>query len=96
MISASTATNPRDSHLRKTAAISDVEGDAAVDAAVDADVANPGAARFRFASGHEITVAAAVEAHLPAKAAMDHPDRSAKFKRNMIRTAILLAHPVKA
>ena len=85
------ATNPRDSYLRKTTAISDVE----VGAAIDAYVANPKAARFRFSSGYEMDVAAAVEAHLPAKAAVGDPDRSAKFKRNMIRTAILLAHPVK-
>ena len=85
----SMATNPTDSHLRKTAAISSVE----VDAAVDAYWANPSGARFRFASGYEMDVAAAVEAHLPAKVAVVDPDRSVKFKRNMIRTAILLALP---
>ncbi len=66
-----------------------------VEAVVDAYVANPSAARFRFASGREMDVAAAVEAHLPVKVAVGDPDRSAKFKRNVSRTAILLAHPVK-
>lgn len=80
-------TNPRDSLLLKAARISEAE----LSAAVDAYVANPSAARFRFRSGLEMDVTAAVEADPPAKAAVIDPDRSAKFKRIMIRTAILLA-----
>jgi hypothetical protein len=85
------ATNPTVSDLRKAAEISDDE----IDAAVDAYSAGRGVSPFIFAAGYVLDVAAAVHAHLPAKAAVAHPDRSEKFKRNMVRTAILLAHPVK-
>ena len=80
-------TNPRASCLLKAAKISEAE----LGAAIDAYVANPRAARFRFRSGYELDVTAAVEADPPAKVAVVDPDRSAKFKRTMIRMAILLA-----
>jgi hypothetical protein len=62
---------------------------------VDAYLVEPKFAPFRFVSGHAINVAAAVDAHQPTKAAVIDPDRSEKFKRTKVRTAILLAHPVK-
>ena len=85
------ASNPTVSELRKAVDITDDE----VEAAIDAYLGDPKFAPFHFACGHAINVAAAVEVHQPAKAAMIDPDRSAEFKRNMVRTAILLAHPVK-
>lgn len=86
------ATTPTVSEMRKAAQISDDE----IDAAVDAYVASPTAGPFRCASGHQIDVPAAVRAYLPAVAAVADPDRTPKFKWTMVRTAILLAHPVKA
>jgi hypothetical protein len=77
--------------LRRAAEITDQE----IDAAVEAYLTSPKAEPFRFASGYVIDVEAAVQAHQPAKAAARDPDRSAKFKRTMVRTATLLAHPVK-
>jgi hypothetical protein len=85
------AANPTVSDLRKAAEITDQE----IDAVVDAYLVEPKFAPFRFASGHAINVAAAVEAHQPAKAAVIDPDRSEKFKRTKVRTAILLVQPVK-
>jgi hypothetical protein len=85
------ATTPTVSELRKAAEITDQE----IDAAVDAYLADPRARPFHFASGYEIDVAAAIERHMPAKIALADADRTPKFKRNTVRTAILLAHPVK-
>jgi len=79
------------SDLRKASEVTDQE----IDAAVDASVATPRTAPFRFASGHEADVAAAVDTYPPAVTAVADPDRTPKFKSTMIRTAILLAHPVK-
>ncbi|MHB2208527.1 hypothetical protein [Methylobacterium sp. CM6257] len=79
--------------LRRAAEITDQE----IDAAVEAYLADPKAEPFRFASGHQIDVAAAVDAHQPARAAAADPDQTRRFvKWTMIRTAILLAHPAKA
>jgi hypothetical protein len=85
------AANPTVSDLRKAAAISNDE----IDAAAYAYLANPNAGPFRFASGYEIDLATAVDAYQPAVAAVADPDRTAKFKWTMVRTAILLAHPLK-
>ena len=85
------ATNPTVSDLWKASEVTDPE----IDAAIDAYLADRKAGLFQFASGYEIDVAAAVHAHPPSKAAIADPDRTAKFKRIMVRTAILLAHPVK-
>jgi hypothetical protein len=65
------ATIPTVAELRKAAEITDQE----IDAAVDAWLAEPKFAPFRFASGHAINVAAAVQAHPPARAAVGDPDR---------------------
>jgi hypothetical protein len=53
-----TKTIPTVGELRKAAEVTDQE----IDAAVDAYLANPKAEPFRFASGYEIDVAAAVSA----------------------------------
>ena len=85
------ATNPTVSELRKAAEIKTDE----IDAAAYAYLANPNARPFRFSSGYEIDLPAAVDAYPPAIAAVADPDRTAKFKWTMVRTAILLARPVK-
>ena len=77
--------------LRRKSEVTDDE----IDAAADAYVANPKAAPFRFASGHEVDLDAAVHAYPPTVAAVGDPDRRPKVKWTMVRTAILLAHPVK-
>jgi hypothetical protein len=85
-------TTPTVSDLRKAAEVTNDE----IDAAAYAYLANPKADAFRFSSGHEIDLAAAVHAYQPAVAAVADPDQTPKFKWTMVRTAILLAHPVKA
>jgi len=85
------ATNPTVSELRKAGEIKNDE----IDAAAYAYLANPKAGPFRFASGHEIDLTAAVDAYQPGLAAVADPNRTPKFKWTMVRTAILLAHPVK-
>lgn len=85
------APNPTVSELRKSAEIKNED----IDAAPYAYLANPKAAPFRFSSGHEIDLAAAVGAYRPAVAAVADPDRTPKLKWTMVRTAILLAYPVK-
>ena len=85
------AANPTVFDLWRAGRITDYD----IDAAIDAYLADPKAEWFRFACGDEVDVAAAVEADLPARAAVADPDRSSKFKRTVVRAAILLAHPVK-
>src|ERR1700709_637855 len=80
------AINPTVSEFRKATEITNQE----IDAAADAYLADPKAAAFRFASGYEIDAAAAVNAHQPPPLAVADPDRTPKFKRTMVRTAILL------
>jgi hypothetical protein len=65
-----------------------------VNAAVDVFMKDATVSLFQFASGHTIDPAAAVQAHLPSKAAVADPDRNEKFRRGMVRIAILLARPV--
>ena len=83
--------NPTVFNLWKAGWITDYD----IDAVVDAYLADPKAECFRFACGHEIDVAAVVDADLTVRAAVADPDRSSKFKRTVVRAAILLAHPVK-
>ena len=85
------ASNPTVSDLFKAAKVTDAEIKAAVETYLSGSKPGP----HRFACGYVINVADAVQADQPAKAAVNHPDRLVKFKRNMVRTAVLLAHPVK-
>jgi hypothetical protein len=84
------ASNPTGSELRKTSDVTDDE----ITAAVDAVLADLASEAYSLASGWTLDLVAAVANH---KASQDAllTDREA-YKRNMIRTAILLAHPVKA
>lgn len=51
---------------------------------------------FRHARTEAVSVAAAaVKAHEPARAAVADPERTEKYRRGMVRTAILLARPVE-
>ena len=84
------ATNPTVSELRKTSDVTDDE----ITAAVDAVLADLATEAYPLAKGWTLDLVAAIAAH---KASQDAllTDREA-YKRNMGRTAILLAHPVKA
>jgi hypothetical protein len=84
------ASNPTVSELRKTSDVTDDE----ITAAVDAVLADLATEAYPLANGWTLDLVAAVANH---KASQDAllTDREA-YKRNMVRTAILLAHPVKA
>jgi hypothetical protein len=84
------ASNPTVSELRKTSDVTDDE----ITPAVDAVLADLASEAYPLAKGWTLDLVAAVANH---KASQDAllTDREA-YKRNMIRTAILLAHPVKA
>ncbi|MDF2599920.1 MAG: hypothetical protein K0Q54_2743 [Methylobacterium brachiatum] len=83
------ATNPTVSELRKTSDVTDDE----ITAAVDAVLADLATESYPLAKGWVLDLVAAIAAH---KASQDAllTDREA-YKRNMVRTAILLSHPVK-
>ena len=61
-----------------------------VSAAVDVFMRDPTVSLFRFGSGHTLDSAAAVEAHEPAARAVADQDLTEKFRRGMVRTAIML------
>jgi hypothetical protein len=84
------ASNPTVSELRKTSDVTDDE----ITAAVDAVLADLATEAYPLAKGWTLDLVAAVASH---KASQDAllTDREA-YKRNMVRTAVLLAHPVKA
>lgn len=75
--------------LRRKAIITDDE----ISAATAAYLADPGGDPCRFGSGHKLDLAAAVEAHRPAKAAVAEKTMKEAYRRTMIRTAIILAVP---
>jgi len=83
------ASNPTVSELRKTSGVTDDE----ITAAVDAVLAGLATESYPLANGWTLDLVAAIAAH---KASQDAllTDRDA-YKRNMVRTAILLAHPVQ-
>ncbi|QGY02342.1 hypothetical protein MMSR116_10990 [Methylobacterium mesophilicum SR1.6/6] len=83
------ATNPSVSELRKAAEISDQE----IDAAIDAVLADLAANAYPLAKGWTLDL---VEMLQTDERAADAPKTDkAAWKRDMGRTAILLAHPVK-
>jgi hypothetical protein len=75
--------------LRRKAVITDKE----ISAAIEAFLANPAGAPFKFTSGHTLNVRAAVNEHRPAKAALSGRIISDTFRRTMVRTAVILATP---
>ena len=74
------------SDLLKAKIVTDDEVNAAVDVFMKDATVN----LFRFASGHTMDPAASVKAYKPARATVADPDRTEKFRRGMVRTAILL------
>lgn len=84
------ASNPTVSELRKTSDVTDDE----ITAAVDAVLADLATEAYPLAKSWTLDLVAAIANH---KASQDAllTDREA-YKRNMVRTAILLAHPAKA
>ena len=85
------ATDPTIFELRKAAIVSDEE----IEEALCAYLADPQTHLFRFVSGYTLDVAAAVQAHPFAKAALSSGKAAPRRARSSVRTAILLAHPVK-
>ncbi|MCJ2092090.1 MULTISPECIES: hypothetical protein [unclassified Methylobacterium] len=84
------ASNPTVSDLRKVIEVTDDE----ITAAVDAVLADLASEAYPLAKGWALDLVAAIANH---KASQDAllTNRDA-YKRNMVRTAILLSHPVKA
>lgn len=80
---------PTISDLRRKAVITDAE----ISAATDAFLLDRKAKPYRFESGHMLDVAAAVEAHRPAKAALAEKTIPDALRRTMVRTAVILATP---
>lgn len=85
------AENPTTGELYKVKAILEDE----VVAAVDVFMRDPTVSLFRFNDGHTLDVAAAVKAHPWAKATVASQEASEHLRRAAVRTAILLARPVK-
>lgn len=67
-------------------------GEADLDAAVEMYLADP-AARLFVAGGYTVNVAAAIQAHPFARAALADPGASKTLRRAAVETAILLAVP---
>ena len=82
-------TNPTVSELRKVADVSDQE----IDAAVDAVLADLATGAYPLAKGWTLDLVETLRTNERAAEALK-TDKTA-WKRNMVRTAILLAHPVK-
>lgn len=76
--------------LRRKATITDEE----ISEAVEAYLEDSKLQAFRFASGHVLDVAAAVDAHGPAKAALAKKNTIEAYRRTMVRTAVILATPI--
>ena len=66
-----------------------------VSAAVDAVLANPRTGPFQLASGWVLDVTGAVRADRHATATLKEPTARPGSKRAAVKSAILLAHPVK-
>ena len=86
------AENPTAGELYKAKAI--LEAD--VVAAVDAFMADPTLTTFLMGEGYALDLHAAVSDSPFALGLMANPDAKPSSKRSAIRTAILLARPVKA
>ncbi|MHC2109179.1 hypothetical protein [Methylobacterium sp. CM6246] len=85
------ASNPTVSDLLKSREVTDAQ----VSAAVDAVLANAKIGPFELASGWVLDVTAAVKADRHATATLKEPTARPGGKRAAVKSAILLAHPVK-
>jgi cell division septation protein DedD len=88
---ASQAKKPTTGDLLKANAIASNE----VDAAVDAALAQPGVGHYPIGGGYLLDLDAAIKAHKPLQAKLTDLHRPEKLKREIVRTAILLARPEK-
>ncbi|TXN00502.1 hypothetical protein FV242_21950 [Methylobacterium sp. WL64] len=86
------ASNPTVSDLLKSKEVTDAQ----VSAVVDAVLANPRTGPFELASGWIVDLTATVRADRHASAVLKEPTAKAGSKRAAVKSAILLAHPVKA
>lgn len=80
------------SDLYKSKEVTDTQ----VNAAVDAVLANPNTGPFELASGWILDVTAAVKADRHATATLKEPTARPGSRRAAVRSAILLAQPVKS
>jgi hypothetical protein len=85
------ATDPTIGELFKQVLVLDAD----VGSAVDAYMTDAETGVFPVGEGYGLDLAAAVDAHGPAKRALADPSASDAFKRMMVRSALLLARPVK-
>ncbi|GJE52114.1 hypothetical protein GOFOIKOB_5182 [Methylobacterium tardum] len=75
--------------LRKAGTITSLE----IVAAIDAYSRDPAAKRYRFASGHSLDIAAAVEGSADLAELMARPGPRDKVFRTAVTTIIMAAHP---
>ena len=85
------ATDPTTGELFKQALILDAD----VHAAVNAYMTDVETGVFPVGEGYGLDLAAAVDAHGPAKRALADPSASDGFKRTVVRAALILARPIK-
>ena len=78
--------------LNKAKAITDAD----LDAAVDAHLADPTQTAFLMGEGYTVDLHAAVSNSTFALEMLADPERKVESKRSAVRSAILLARPVKA
>jgi hypothetical protein len=83
--------NPTVSDLLKSKEVTDAQ----VSAAVDAVLASPKIGLFELTSGWVIDLTAAVKADRHATATLKEPTARPGSKRAAVKSAILLAHPLK-
>jgi hypothetical protein len=77
--------------LRRKAEITDDE----IQAAADAYLKDEGAEPFAFKSGHKIDVAKAIEMHPQAKKLLADETTSPGLRRTMVMTAVIMGFPVE-
>lgn len=78
--------------LRKAGLVSDAE----IDAATEAFLADPKTGRHALGgSGYSLDLAGAVKGHRPAQGVVDDKTFGEKYRRMMVRTAIILAFPIE-
>ncbi len=79
-------------NLRKAGVIRDTD----IDAAVDAFFADPKTGAHMFGeSRYSLDLAEAVKGHRPSQAAAHDKTMGEKYRRTMVRTAILLRFPIE-
>lgn len=85
------ATNPTVSELFKAKAVTDDE----VNAAVNAVIADLSTEAYPLTAGYALDLKAAVQASTFALLVLKDDHATQRQKQHVVRTAILLAHPVK-